>query len=834
MAISREPFSRPMQGPALDHLQAVRQSVRDRVLWLSAAMVHWANNVRPNPDGGKVGGHQASSASSVALLSALYFETLQPGDRVAVKPHASPVFHAIQYLLGNLPEEYLEKFRAFGGLQAYPSRTKDPEKVDFSTGSVGMAGPSAAFAALVRDYLGTHSLNPTSGRFFAHIGDAELDQGSVWEAVAEPALDGLSRCVWIVDLNRQSLDRVVPGIRVQRFKEMFEVNGWSIHVVKYGDSLTELMERPGGHALRRRIDDMPNEEYQSILVAPTDTVRQKLLDGAGSLRRDLARCISEVDDAELHGRIANLGGHDVGALVRHYREAASSPGPAVVFAYTVKGWGLQSAADPRNHAALLTNEQFQQLASAMGMDAEKPWAAFKEGSPEAEYVHAAAERLKPAVPAGKDRSDGAGRHSRSQGHAAAQREPALNFADTNLNFPAHCSSQDAFGRMLVELDRTSPEPSQRIVTVSADVATSTGLATWINRAGVWSYNDLPDFLGFALRTLKWVYSPGGRHIELGLTEGNMMLLLGQMGLAEEHSGRRLIPFGTVYDPFVARGLDQLNSGLYMGSRFILVATPSGVTLSSEGGMHQGVITPELGISLPGITYYEPCFAREVEWIMLDAVRKIGRGEGESYLLRLSTKPVDQGLFPSGAPSPWEGEGKGEGRGSATGGPVGQNQDGLHQGVLGGCWRYRSAPHGLPAGVNLFAVGWMLPEALKAVPVLEREGIGVNLFCVTSPDLLYRRVRAAEAREASAKDTGRFDPTGLLADNEIGLPVVTVQDGHPHAMSFLGAALDCPSVNLGVDHYGQSGSRADLYRHFNIDAEAVYAAALGLVDRQRRR
>jgi pyruvate dehydrogenase E1 component len=789
--------------------------------------------VRPNPDGGKVGGHQASSASSAAILSALYFETLQPGDRVAIKPHASPVFHAIQYLLGNLPAEYLEKFRAFGGLQAYPSRTKDPERVDFSTGSVGMAGPSAAFAALVRDYLATHGLDPTSGRFFAHIGDAELDQGSVWEAVAEPALDGLSRCVWIVDLNRQSLDRVVPGIRVQRLREMFEVNGWSIHVVKYGDSLTELMERPGGHALRRRIDDMSNEEYQGILVSPAETVRQRLLEGAGSLRRDVARCISDVDDAELHRRIANLGGHDVGALVRHYREAASSPGPAVVFAYTVKGWGLQSAADPRNHAALLTDDQFRQLATTMGMDAGHPWAGFREGSPEADYVRAAAERLKAderrPVPARVD-SGGDGTHgdnratgllrpasTDARGTHHDQLEPPLAFADTSLSFPDLCSTQDAFGRMLVELDRTSPEAAQRIVTISADVATSTGLATWINRAGVWSYNELPDFLGFAFRTLKWVYKPEGRHIELGLSEGNMMLLLGQLGLAEDHSGRRLIPFGTVYDPFIARGLDQLSSGLYMGSRFILVATPSGVSLSTEGGMHQGVITPDLGVGLPGITYYEPCFARELEWIMLDAVRRIGRGEGESCLLRLSTKPVDQTLFPAEVIS-----------------PEGKEPEQLRRGVLDGCWRYRSASPGMPAGVNLFAVGWMLPEALQAVPVLEREGIGVSLFCVTSPDLMYRKVRHAEAAETAGRDSGRFDPTGLLADHEVGLPVVTVQDGHPHAMSFLGAALDCPSVNLGVDSFGQSGTRGELYRHFGIDARAVYEAAMGLVDRQRRR
>ncbi len=909
MSALQGPLSRP--GPGGHHapqshralhgaqaqLEATRQAVRDRVLWLATAIVHWANNVRPNPDGGKVGGHQASSASSVAILTALYFETLQPGDRVAIKPHASPVFHAVQYLLGNLPEAYLEKFRAYGGLQAYPSRTKDPEPVDFSTGSVGMAGPSVAFAALVRDYLAAHGTDPTSGRFFAHIGDAELDQGSVWEAVAEPALDGLSRCVWVVDLNRQSLDRVVPGIRVQRFREMFEVNGWSIHIAKYGDALTELMERPGGHALRRRIDDMPNEEYQGILVSPTDKVRERLLEGAGPLRRDLTRCVGGVDDADLHRRIANLGGHDVGALVRTYREASSSGGPAVVLAYTVKGWGLQSAADPRNHAALLTDEQFGQFAAEMGMDAAHPWARFGPASPEGEYVSAAAERLSTITPSEADadeidagdgnvilragakrrpeESSSHGKASPSEldssprsplansaqndmraGHAHPAQdlpasEPQLVFENTRLSFPDRCSTQDAFGRMLVELDRTSPESAQRVVTISADVATSTGLASWINRAGVWSYNERPDFLGFAVRTLKWVYKPTGRHIELGLSEGNMMLLLGQLGLSEAHSGRRLVPFGTVYDPFIARGLDQLTSGLYMGSRFILVATPSGVTLSSEGGMHQGVISPELGISLPGITYYEPCFARELEWIMLDAVRKIGAGEGGSYLLRLSTKPVDQGLFPKDVIlTPSEARGKNPAfdstsstgaskRGSSTSSGraesgVPSTGDRLRAAVLEGCWRYRTAPAGLPAGVNLFAVGWMLPEALAAVPMLEKEGIGVNVFCVTSPALLYRRMRQAEATETSGLGPVRHDPTGLLAGHETGLPVVTVQDGHPHAMSFLGAALDCPSVNLGVDDYGQSGTRADLYRHFGIDAQGIHAAALGLVDRERRR
>ncbi|MEX0762847.1 MAG: pyruvate dehydrogenase [Dehalococcoidia bacterium] len=776
--------------PVTADIQPVRHSVRDRVLWLSTAMVHWANNVRPNPDGSKVGGHQSSSASSVAILSALFFETMNGADRVAIKPHASPVFHAIQYLLGSLPASYLERFRGFGGLQAYPSRTKDPDQVDFSTGSVGLGAPATAFGALVRDYMATHGLPPSSGRFFSHIGDAELDEGSVWEAVAEPALEGLDRCVWIVDLNRQSLDRVVPGIRVERFRKMFDVNGWAVIFAKYGEELTELMDRPGGQALRGRIDDMSNEEYQGLLVVPKADVRERLLSGAGSLRQDISRCIADVDDDELVRRIANLGGHDVGTLARCYGEASKVPGPAVVFAYTVKGWGLQSAADPRNHAALLNNDQFRQIADKMGMPADEPWQKFEKGSAEARYLDAAADRLM---------------------RPPSEPEPPLHFNETNLSVPGTSSTQDAFGRMLVELDRTSPESGGRIVTVSPDVATSTNLASWINRASVWSRQELPDYLGFAQRTVKWLNRPAGRHIELGISETNLFLLLGQLGLSEGLSGRRLIPIGTVYDPFIARGLDPLMYGLYQESRFIAVATPSGVSLSSEGGAHQGVITPSLGISLPGITYYEPCFARELEWIMLEAVRRIGRGKGESVLLRLSTRPVDQRLFPPG-----EGE-------------VGN--DDLRQAVLGGCYRYRSAMPGADAVINMFAVGAMIPEALASLDMLAEEGIDANVFIVTSPDLLFRRFSDACRQEAEGVGEGPFDPTGLLSPGEAGLPMVTVIDGHPHAMSFLGAALDCPSVNLGVESFGQSGSRTDVYRHFGIDARGIYAAALGLVDRE---
>jgi len=225
-------------------------AIQRRVLWLATSIVHHANYARPNPDGTKVGGHQASSASMVTILTALYFHFLRPGDRVAVKPHASPAFHAVKYLLGRLPREYLTSLRAYRGLQAYPSRTKDPDGVDFSTGSVGLGAVAPAFAALAHQYAQSHFGAVTSRRFIALRGDAKLDEGSVWEAILDSALEGLENLLLIVDLNRQSLDRVIPGIRAANLKQLFANAGWQVLEVKYGRRLQALFARPGGHLLR--------------------------------------------------------------------------------------------------------------------------------------------------------------------------------------------------------------------------------------------------------------------------------------------------------------------------------------------------------------------------------------------------------------------------------------------------------------------------------------------------------------------------------------------------------------------------------------------------------
>ncbi|HET9126318.1 MAG TPA: 1-deoxy-D-xylulose-5-phosphate synthase N-terminal domain-containing protein, partial [Solirubrobacteraceae bacterium] len=250
----------PGAGPTAS-LETLEQ-VQRRVLWLATSIIHHANKVRETRSGVKVGGHQASSASMVSIMTALYFEHLRGVDRVSVKPHASPVLHAINYLLGALDERYLTELRAFGGLQSYPSRTKDPDPVDFSTGSVGIGATATLWSALAHRYVAGHFEVPQAGREIALIGDAELDEGAIWEALVDPMVPSLGEVLWIVDLNRQSLDRVVPDIAAGRIGKMFGAAGWQTITVKYGRLLRSIFARAGGEALRRRIDQMPNEEYQ--------------------------------------------------------------------------------------------------------------------------------------------------------------------------------------------------------------------------------------------------------------------------------------------------------------------------------------------------------------------------------------------------------------------------------------------------------------------------------------------------------------------------------------------------------------------------------------------
>ena len=775
----------------VDHSPAdidVLDAIQRRVLWLATLIVHEANNVRPNTTRMKVGGHQASSASMVSILTALYFHVLRAGDRVSVKPHASPAYHAVQYLLGNLPREYLRTLRAYKGLQAYPSRTKDPDPVDFSTGSVGLGAVAPAFAAAVHRYAQAHFGSVTSNRFVALLGDAELDEGSIWEAVVEPALLGMGNVLWVIDLNRQSLDRIIPGVRAAQMKRLFAESGWQVLEAKYGARLQHLFTQPGGAALQQCIDDMPNEAYQTLLRLDGSTIKRRLLEaGYGAGYEALVEGISE---AEWPALIANLGGHDLHELLRVFDMAAAvTDRPTVIFAYTIKGWGLPIAGDPLNHSALLTTEQIETLRADLGVDVDDPWAAFPPDSAEGRLCAEAAMRL--AQP-----------HADTGAQLAAEAIPVELTGTT----PPLTSTQEAFGRTVARLADV-PEVARRVVTTSPDVSVSTNLAGWINKMGVFSptservYDETP-------RLLRWSPNPSGQHIELGISEMNLFMLLGQLGLAAELCGQLLLPIGTVYDPFVCRGLDALIYGLYSGARFIFAGTPSGVTLAPEGGAHQSTVTPGLGIALPQLHMYEPCFAREVEWIMLEALRQCcDRQHGRSSYLRLSTRMIEQELL----------------------GPALQQlgADELRRQVLLGGYRLidgrSTCPNPEPGcGVLIVAAGAVIPEVVTAARILHEEGIAATVLNITSADRLFRAWRRAEQGE-------HHHLAMLIPAEDRAFPIITVQDGASHALAWLGSVYGAPVTPLGVDDFGQSGTLGDLYHHFGLDAEQIAAAAFDAVD-----
>jgi pyruvate dehydrogenase E1 component len=771
--------------------------IERRVLWLSTAIVHHANRVRPNPSGLKVGGHQASSASLVTIMTSLYFRHLRATDRVSVKPHASPVLHAISYLLGELDAKYLTTLREFGGLQSYPSRSKDPDPVDYSTGSVGIGATAPVWGAIARRYVAGLEAGPGSaaaapGRQYSLVGDAELDEGAVWETVMDPAVAELGEITWIVDLNRQSLDRVVPNIAAGKLQGMFAAAGWQVLTLKYGQLLTELFARRGGEALRRRIDEMTNPEYQRLLRCNPAELRERLPAGSGELRE----LTDSLDDATLLAAVRNLAGHDLASLDAAFA-AIDDTRPTVIFAYTVKGYGLPTEGHPQNHSALLTASQVTQLAADLGANPDDPWAPFPAGSEEARLCEAAAGRL--------CRQAGAGE------------SPPSVPDDLGRTPSGVMTTQAALGRALLDLTREAPAAARRVVTVSPDVSLSTNLAGWVNKVGVWSAADRTDWFADDAETIvHWREKPGGQHIELGIAETNLAGLLGELGATWSRWGSPLLPVGVMYDPFVGRALEPWSFGIYAGGQSILVGTPSGVSLAPEGGAHQSIITPSIGLEQPGIVAYEPAFAVDTEWTLLASLSRLGRPDGSSAYLRLSTRPVDQTL----ARVPADPAARERRRRQVVAGAYPLWRAGDADGDGGAIADGAGGPSPRPA-VTIAAMGVMVVEALAAASRLESQGVPTDVVCVTSPGLLFRALRARSGQDdgGAAWILDQAFPASRAA------PLVTVLDGHPHTLAFLASVRRVPCVTLGVTSFGQSGALEDVYRYHGIDADSIVRAAL---------
>ncbi|MEV4951888.1 transketolase-like TK C-terminal-containing protein [Paenarthrobacter nitroguajacolicus] len=768
----------PHDDPQLEALAAIER----RVLWLATSIIHHANKVRPNTSGIKVGGHQASSASIATIMTSLWFGQLRAEDRVSVKPHASPVLHSINYLLGSLDEKYLTTLREFGGLQSYPSRSKDPDPVDYSTGSVGIGATAPIWGAISRRYIETVSGTPNRGRQYSLVGDAELDEGAVWEAVLDSNVADLGEIVWIVDLNRQSLDRVVPNIAAGKIERLFEAAGWQVITVRFGHLLESLMAMPGGDALRKRIVDMSNPEYQRLLRCSAEELRRRL-PGEGAGGAAIAELVAGVEDQILTRAIRNLGGHDLAALREAYAQIDDTR-PTVIIAYTVKGNGLPTEGHPQNHSSLLTIDQYRQLAHGMGENPDAPWTRFDPASTEGQLVGMTAETLQ-----------------RSAQPAVAPPSVPADFGRTPSGT---ATTQAALGRTLLDVTRAAPDVARRLVTVSPDVSSSTNLAGWLNKVGVWSVEERRNWFSDDTETvMHWREKPTGQHIELGIAEVNLVSLLGELGATWSRWGQPLFPIGVLYDPFVERALEPWSYGIYAGGQSILVGTPSGVTLAPEGGAHQSIKTPSIGLEQPGCTSYEPAFAIDVEWTLLASMSQLGRPDGKSAYLRLSTKPVDQQL----AAVPED--------------PAARER--RRRQVVAGGYMLRAAA---TPSATIVAMGALVPEALAASQRLAAQGTPVDVVCVTSPGLLYEALQGRNGQNQNA-------PSWILDQilpSERAVPMVTVLDGHPHTLAFLANVHQVRSRNLGVDTFGQAGGIDDVYRYHGVDTDSIVRAVLDLSER----
>ena len=748
--------------------------IEKKVAWLSNYIIHNANNLRNKDDELKVGGHQASCASVISILVVLYFKILNKNDRVAVKPHASPVYHAIQYLLGNQNVDNLKKFRKLNGAQAYPSRTKDFCEVDFSTGSVGLGGAMTIFSSFVQDYLKENDLyKQQNNKMISIFGDAELDEGNIYEALLEGAKHNLKNCWWIIDYNRQSLDGIIHGKLFEKIISLFKLMGWNVEILKYGKKLESLKKTVSGNKILKWIDDCPNDLFSALTYQGGIEWRNSL-NNSFSNDEEVLSLIKKYNDSELHSLMTNLAGHDLISLEEKFSKYKKDNTPTCFICYTVKGFGLPLAGHKDNHSGIMNLEQFRSYQKKMNVNKGKEWDKV--------------EGIKTTLPQFESFISN-NVLSNSKKSRIMEDEKVIIPGIENINLSKNISTQEVFGKLLNELGKKNDDSIKRIITTSPDVTVSTNLGGWVNQKNIFSTFKKSDIFGDkkVFSAQKWKYVPDGQHIELGIAENNLFLLLASLGISDKIFGKRIIPIGTIYDTFISRGLDALNYATYIDARFILVGTPSGVTLSHEGGAHQSVITPNIGIAQPNLVYYEPCYADELYFLLFWAFDFIQDKNGSSVYFRLSTKKLEQ--------------------------PDRKLSLKQKTSIIKGCY-WLKAPKD-ETSIVIVCVGVMVEEVQKFINKSEDDNLNFGVLLVISPDKLYKDWESSKKQFNNVSFIEEI-LSNVSKDNAI----VTIIDGHSSALSWLGSVCGHRVFPLGVDNFGQSGELKEIYEYCDIDFKSI--------------
>jgi len=888
---------------------ALLSRIADRAFAQMVRMI-WEANHRDDkrPGDPKVGGHPAACASSLHILGALHLAVREPGDYVCCKPHAAPMDHAYHHLLGLFRTEddegestwfepeaakaimsRLRKFPEPGAtdvFQSYHART-DPDSFHFlPSGSVGIPPVVSVYLALAHRYMADHEMEVPNAHFWSLIGDSEFREGSLLEAMPDVAERMLGNVTWIIDYNRQNLDGTrIPNSKnlhsrdCDRIERTAVANGWHVIQIRHGSFREELFTRPGGESLRTLFEEVLSDyEYQLALFKGDALVCRTL---AKQHSREAYDFLKALSDEEVLRAFGDVGGHDMGKLVEALTQAKEDPAvPVLLVVHTIKGWGLECFADPSNHSSLPSGQEVEAVLERNGLRPADPFELFDEASEEGTYLARRGARFREKILASRAKR----REKRQAAREAVERAGGLpDSLDIDLSLYPSVHTQWMWGQIAAKLVRISTadeggpgiggaqkkpltEDEKRwascadfVLTMSPDVGTSTNIAPVLDRRvyGPGSSEEQEQAEFKARHPELMSHSePWTRHIRFEIAEANCMSAAGSFGKMAHYTGNPSFPIMTVYDFFIKRALDQLYYNLYWGGEFVIIGTPSGVTLSPEGAQHSW----KSDIQIPNLITWEPFFAIEMDWILSDAIRRHMLDENDGrrgVLIRAVTRAIQQKLLlehlrtqarfktnlPAGATLKPRGAGAdwGPALDESTVAPHSDEHilAELRKDVLEGAyylvdWRGYEGYEPGDNVVHLFSMGSPTTEALEASRELIDRGIYANVIVISSPELLlgilgeqsdYRHLREnlGISGDLHAVQGAGDSPAGLLSIAGRRVPCVAVCDGEAGLVDNIGSIVGVKQLTLAVRRFSKCGRPDQVFRYQDLHAEAIVEA-----------
>ena len=870
--------------------------IAERAHYLATQMIFQANN-RTDKDKGdpKIGGHQSASASALHIMGALHLVVKSGFDHIANKPHASPTDHSYNYLLdlflksdlSKLSED--EKNTAMMGLrkyskngepvfQSYHSTYDSDHHNFFPSGTVGIPPVQAGYLALAYRFAKEHNYDVPDAHFWALSGDSEFREGSMYEAVPDFADREIGNVTWMVDYNRQSLDghrivnqKIMQGTDADRIEKSMAANGWEVIQVRHGSKRLALFKKPGGDVFKNFLEkELYDYELQALLLVQDMKALKK---GMSKEHPNLKKFLDTVTDEELYEGLRDFGGHDIIQIAEAMLKSKESKRqPTIIIVHTLKGWGLKMAAQPGNHSALNNSEEMDELKAKQGIKGDALFAGFDSKTAEGKYLKERGEKLHQDIKAQNALKEKNQKFFLGQFAAAGGIPDRL---DINTKMTSYPHTQWMLGQLTAKLTRIANADASKLtefekrwklagelfMTMAPDVGTSTNLNPAMDGKifGAPIVTDIETDLGVKDTKLPDLV-PGeevsDRFLRFEIAEGNVMSCVGSFGRVKDTLGIPVMPLMTIYDFFIKRALDQYFYNLYWKSSFICVGTPSGVTLSPEGAQHGW----KSDFQIPNQITWEPFFCIELDWILCDAFKRhllndnVGRN---GTLLRLVTRGTEQKDMMKYLNKQLRFKTNNAGNNSLKLSRAefplasGQNEEEIvalsesdilntiREEVLKGAYyliNYQGYAGYEPGDnvVNIFSMGSLTTEAIKASEDLLSRGIYANVVVVTSPDLLcgilghendynYLRNELGITSDLFLNRQGEVGSADLVMASGRRIPIVSVHDGEAGLLDNLGSIVGVRHESCAVRKHSKCGRPSEIYHLHGIDAEAVVKA-----------